>query len=628
MKLIANIIFFTIVTTELLAQYTSTPQGTFTVNEIKACAPFTIQLNAPTCDGSVGCDVDYTGNNTFRSVLFSDSFTYTTPGTYTIRLVRGVQVDNLTVQIYASPPPSFQVSNCGGNRVAVSITDNSYDQYVVNYGDGTGDFLVSPGGSNQHAYPASGTQTITVRGRKTGAADNCNSSSQTVNVLASLPTPTITLLQVPDNSSVRLEYDGQQNIQYKLEVAINNTTSFQQIKTLFNKTIDTVKNILPETNSYCFRIGAYNPCDNQTTYSPVICSVDIDLQISNNENRVTWTTASGSSIASQRITRITTSNNTAISTLESSPYTDTDINCGLEYCYQTIITYTNNSQSISLEICGIAISTDIPDPVNNISSIVKETGVDLIWVQDPGFTPEEFSVFRILNDLQVLLTTTSGQEYTDNEFDAENPSCYRIRYTDVCGNVSPDSQDACPVFLTGDVAADNIVSLSWTAYSGWANGVSTYILEQYDQDGTLLQTIDAGPVTAYSDDSQDLNNQVYIYRIRAIPVEMGIAESISNTIVIIKDPNLFYPTSFTPNGDALNDIFNVYGQYINEFEMDIFNRWGELMYTTNNLDQGWDGTFKGNPMPEGTYTFIARIKDLAGRSLKRSGSILLLRKNK
>jgi gliding motility-associated-like protein len=142
----------------------------------------------------------------------------------------------------------------------------------------------------------------------------------------------------------------------------------------------------------------------------------------------------------------------------------------------------------------------------------------------------------------------------------------------------------------------------------------------------LLQTFAAGAVLNFIDDTQDLNNQLYVYVVKANASDPGLPQAVSNRVVIIKNPNLFHPTSFTPNGDLLNDIFNVYGQYIVAFEMNIFNRWGELMYTTTEIERGWDGTFKGNPMPEGTYAFVAQITDKAGRSFKKSGSVLLLRK--
>jgi gliding motility-associated-like protein len=53
--------------------------------------------------------------------------------------------------------------------------------------------------------------------------------------------------------------------------------------------------------------------------------------------------------------------------------------------------------------------------------------------------------------------------------------------------------------------------------------------------------------------------------------------------------------------------------------MRIFNRWGEMMYVTDVLGKGWDGTFKGSLMPEGTYVFRATLTDQAGRTFDRSG---------
>jgi gliding motility-associated-like protein len=103
---------------------------------------------------------------------------------------------------------------------------------------------------------------------------------------------------------------------------------------------------------------------------------------------------------------------------------------------------------------------------------------------------------------------------------------------------------------------------------------------------------------------------------------------VSNKITLTKTPLIFYPTAFTPDnqGPVENEVFRVFGQFITSFEMQIFNRWGELIYSSKNIDEGWDGTFRGNDVPEGTYAFIARMKDLTGASFTQSGSVVLLRK--
>jgi gliding motility-associated-like protein len=476
----------------------------------------------------------------------------------------------------------------------------------------------------EHVYAAAGNKTVSVRGRNPGSLDNCNSNTQAVTALATLPPPVISQLQVVDNTSVQLAYNNQSNILYRLEVATNGASSFQLLKTSYNTTSETVGNLKTEDNYYCFRLGAFDPCNNTTVYSNIICSSNFDLSVQNNSNNLSWSTNTIGS-PELRLSQ-TTPGNIFTTTVTTSPYADTNIQCGTEYCYQLTTNYPNGSQSISLEKCGTAISTDAPAAIENITLIVGQPGVQIQWQPVTGFTPDVFSVFRSANNVDDLLTTTTALQATDETYDIKTPVCYKISYEDVCGNASPFSAEACPIQLSGRLQKDNAINLTWTPYSGWRDGVSSYIVEKYSAEGQLLQTLNAGANLTLLDDSQDFTNQLYTYVVKAVAVEGGLPEAASNRITIIKDPNLFYPTAFTPNGDNLNDIFNVFGQYIVTFEMNIFNRWGELMYSTTELDQGWDGYFKGNPMPEGTYTFVADITDSAGRTFKRSGSVVLLKK--
>jgi gliding motility-associated-like protein len=68
---------------------------------------------------------------------------------------------------------------------------------------------------------------------------------------------------------------------------------------------------------------------------------------------------------------------------------------------------------------------------------------------------------------------------------------------------------------------------------------------------------------------------------------------------------VYFPTAFTPDGDSLNDIFRPVVQNISSFKMYIFNRWGELVYSTEDAAKGWDGTIGGKACPAGTYTYTA-----------------------
>jgi gliding motility-associated-like protein len=610
-----------------VAQSTTSRLGRFEVSEVKGCAPFTVTVTiiAPfVCDGANPCDMDFEGNNVFQSLTFT--YTYNQPGTYLLKILFQTSgIDDIPIEVTPNILPEFEVYTCGNNEVSVKINDSNYNEYVIDYNDRSPEVVVGSLGTHNYTYASSTPQTITVRGRYLNAADNCSAASKNITPLLTLPAPAITLLEVLDNASIRLEFDAQPNIQYKLQVATNNSLPFQQLKTIYNETVDTVLNLRTDDNYYCFRLSAFDPCNNTTVNSATICSANFDLSVRNNVIDLTWATTPAG-IAGFALTRNASDGTVLVTAPSGSPYADMGVTCGIEYCYQLTTNYSNGSRSVSLSKCGISFSTDTPTAIDNITAIVGQNNVVLEWQTDTNFIPAEFSIEKSIHGDYSFLSTTTQNAFADDEYKVEDASCYKISYKDVCDNQSPVSLEACPVRLSANLQKDNAVNLTWTPYAGWTNGVAGYTIEKYSEDGQLLRTFEAGTGTSYLDDSDDLNYQTLLYVIKATAMEAGLGQAVSNTVTILKDPNLFHPTAFTPNGDNLNDIFSVFGQYVVDFEMKIFNRWGELLFTTNDLEQGWDGTFRGNHMPEGTYTFIAHIKDRAGRTFKRAGPVLLLRK--
>jgi gliding motility-associated-like protein len=606
--------------------------GRFQVNQVEGCAPLSINIIVKSpfaCDSSTPCDFRLTTPTGADQAIGQNlsTFTFTQPGTYLFRILFQTSgFDDIQVVVSPNTPPTFELYTCSANQVAINITDANFENYIVNFGDGTPEVTfqrdITLRGS--HNYPSPGTRNIAVRGINDNALDNCSSANQTINAMATLPLPTITQLNVVDESSIGIAFNGLPNIVYRLEVAPNNAPSFQILKTLYNVTSDVIANLKTDENFYCYRLGVVNPCTGQIQYSPIICSANVDLTVQNNQNTLNWLTRT-TGVSNFRITR-TTSGSSLVTSSPTSPYKDIDIFCGRDYCYQVTTLYPNGSLSFSLVKCGTAISNDVPEAIENISSIVNGNAVDLTWQANPTFTAEEYSIQKNINKAFNSLQTTTGTSLSDPAYSTEVETCYKIYYKDVCGNRSDVSAEACPIRLTGSLRSDNSISLSWTEYNGWINGVDSYIVQKFTLDGALLQSFNTGTTTTLIDDAEDLLHQALVYVVIANPSEPGVAASVSNRVAIIKNPNLFYPRAFTPNSDNLNDIFNVYGQFIDGFEMSIFNRWGELMYTTTQISEGWDGTFKGNQMPEGTYTFIVKILDRAGRNIKESGSVLLLRK--
>lgn len=609
-----------------LAQYVST-NGRFEVDQVSGCAPLTVNvtiLPPYVCNASSPCDMDYEGNFTFQNLVFT--YTYTQPGTYNLQILfQALGFDNITINVVPNTMPDVQAFKCTGNGVQFSIPDAMYDEYLIDFNnDGTTDLTVprNTTATYNHTYATPGAKLIRVHGRNFGAADNCSPRFIPVNASASLVTPTINLLQVNDASSIALSFGSvEPSVLYKLEIATN-TGAFQPLRDVYNAATQTVTGLNTESNYYCFRLGVFDPCNNTTTYSNVICSADFDVTAMNNANRLIWRTNS-LGVSSYSFSR----NPSPAATLSAAPpqltLDDTNIVCNTEYCYQMTTLYANGSRSISLTDCAVAISTQTPTTTENISiQVTGNTTLDLLWSQDPAYTASEYSVFKAGS----AYGKSAQPEFTDNTFLLNAGECYAVSYVDACGNQSARSAEACHINLSAALQTDNAVTLSWNTYNGWLNGVDHYIIERYSDDGNLLSAVDAGTNVTYTDTEPDPDNQVIVYRIVAYAVDGGVAESISNRATIIKQPNIYHPNTFTPNADGLNDTFQVMSQYTAEVEFMVFNRWGEMLFYTTDLNVAWDGTYKGNTVPEGTYVFRCFLTDMSGVKYERSGNVVLLRK--
>ncbi|MCF8302382.1 MAG: gliding motility-associated C-terminal domain-containing protein [Bacteroidales bacterium] len=101
----------------------------------------------------------------------------------------------------------------------------------------------------------------------------------------------------------------------------------------------------------------------------------------------------------------------------------------------------------------------------------------------------------------------------------------------------------------------------------------------------------------------------------------------SDTIYVGEYPEciLAVPTAFSPNGDGHNDMLRVRGNGFREFELLIFNRLGELVFSTKNSQTGWDGTYQGKQQEMDVYTFYLKGTCTSGRQVVKKGSITLLK---
>ena len=91
------------------------------------------------------------------------------------------------------------------------------------------------------------------------------------------------------------------------------------------------------------------------------------------------------------------------------------------------------------------------------------------------------------------------------------------------------------------------------------------------------------------------------------------------------EPFVFVPNAFTPNGDKENDVLYVRGIWIEKFVLRIFDRWGEKVFQSSEVDNGWDGNFKGKPLPNGNFVYKLSVLTYEDKIINKSGSSTLVR---
>ncbi len=194
--------------------------------------------------------------------------------------------------------------------------------------------------------------------------------------------------------------------------------------------------------------------------------------------------------------------------------------------------------------------------------------------------------------------------------------CVSGSRTSVIVNVLPIL--ATPVVTVGTITT-NSIQFNWNAIAG-ATGYEISI------DGGNTWT--AVTTNSYTVAGLTQGQSVSII-VRAKAGSACQTSANSNAVTATtNDPfkdELYIPNTFTPNNDGKNDYFLAYGNHIAKFRMRIYNQWGEFIYESQNILQGWDGTYRGRAQPTGVYVYYIDVTFNSGATKTFKGSITLLR---
>lgn len=213
------------------------------------------------------------------------------------------------------------------------------------------------------------------------------------------------------------------------------------------------------------------------------------------------------------------------------------------------------------------------------------------------------------------------------------------------GSYTVSLQVATPAGCTAN--AQNTSSV--TAYQGptASFGASTY---QTDMDAPTITftSTSAGAINGYAwefgdGDTSNTDNPVHTYAaVGNYPVQLvvtdvnGCSDTANTGINVIPVYDIDIPTAFTPdpngnnNGvfdpnDMSNDVFYPIARFVKEFQMRVWNRWGELVFESNEVNKGWNGFYRGRLSPQDVYVYHAKIRFVDDRVAERNGDITLLR---
>lgn len=544
-------------------------------------------------------DFGVAGSTIDTSTKPKPTYTYTDTGIYTVKLVvygDAGCVDSGTTQLAVFPgfiPDFSSDGSCVKN--AFNFKDLTNTQYGVvdswrwNFGDLTTTADTSALKNPSYLYPAPGTSSVSL------IVTNSKGCIDTITkpiAVSALPAITLgfsdTLICRTDTLQLLSSSSGVPVYSWQPAYNILNPNSanpkvYPKVSTTYQVTVDdrgcinTVPVTVNVTDSVYLTIG------NDST----ICKGDT-IQFFPNTNGLyyTWSPAAGL-------------NNLSILNPSVTPVAKTD------YILNTSIGGCNKKDTITINV--------VPYPVANAGTDTaicfgkttllqaSITGTQFFW--SPSNT--------LLNEN--TLTPVAGPQST---------TAYILQVFDTLGCPKPK--------------ADTIVVKVVPPVKAFAGNDTTIVVDQPFQMNASGGDIYTWTPAEYINNPDIFNPVVLIpagtnkdfqtYNLKVATNEGCIGtDNITITIFETK-PEIFVPTGFTPNGDGRNDILKPIIVGMKTFlYFRVFNRWGNLLYSTSEYGQGWDGTYNNQKQASGTYVFIAEAIDFGGNRISRKGTTVLIR---
>lgn len=631
-----------------------------------------------------GYNFDYKGGAFNTLPKGTNEFTYTAGGTYWVLQVgthtNGSKVISCkSLEIIKTEVPEIEANTCGPTQASLTIKDTPNNKkasaFRIDWGDGKIENIPNgtlPIQNISHAYSASvpiiqpKVLAIYVRGP---SIEVCPSQPVFFNIGTSAAPKISELRGLSGGTDAKITMvggnDGKEyQIQQKSSTGTNWTDTPVKITRASGQTSATgTITGLNKTLEYCFRLVEVNPACSIKNYSVnEVCTIVPTANVlSYQEVELKWNHPTSPKVAdlAKYTVRLTDQNNTAYPALDpktSNFYTYNLMECGKKYKFSIEALYrapTPNDVQVTIyspeiEVIPNSVSKLPPKTIGTVS-VLNASAIRVNIYEATGTLEEKYIFYKAESgsDNYTKIKETDDNFYEDLSVEPEKTQyCYKVQYTDKCGNESDLSPAFCSVFLTSKQAN----TLNWTPFvipdpnNSASNGQQIeYFVEWVDENGLAIQSItrtsqtSADVMTAIDNALSDPDAKGRVtFRVNAIQKAAILVNGVitlfpftvsSNTYTFITPAQIYVPNTFTPNGDSMNEIFIVQGRFISTFNMLIYDRWGKPIFESKNLNDGWNGTeIDGSTLaPPGNYAYKIWGEDTAGQKFEKIGSVLLLK---
>jgi gliding motility-associated-like protein len=278
--------------------------------------------------------------------------------------------------------------------------------------------------------------------------------------------------------------------------------------------------------------------------------------------------------------------------------------------------------SISNNHCDTTVSFMVTMPVLNINLLdsIKKCSNDTIEINATTGNSSSSLIYTWSPSTNIIGSTSSNKIRTNTNTDI-------TYYLDVTNKLGCHYTDSVFLKVTKPIV-DQLYPFTINDSVPFGKEIylqSDIIKESFNYQWTPEKLVDSPnlPIT------RTVANTDTLYQLFVFDEASGCSYKGRLRISVYDDectaPHIFVPSAFTPNNDFSNDVLFVRGELIETFNFQVFNRWGELVFESNDLSIGWNGNYKGVAAQEGVYVFQLEAKCYNGQEYFLKGDVTLIR---